>query len=39
MVNFEFEVMMGRMGEEVLLAVVKESLETMYGIKIGEVSL
>lgn len=39
MVNFEFEVMMGHMGEEVLLAVVNESLETMYGIKIGEVPL
>lgn len=39
MVNFEFEVMMGHRGEEVLLAVVNESLETIYGIKIGEVSL
>lgn len=39
MVNFEFEVTEGHMGEELLLTLVNESLESVYGIEIGEVSL
>lgn len=38
-VNFEFELMVGHLGEEVLLAIVNESLESTHSPQIGEVSL